>query len=391
MKLSIVLVVGALICVWVMASVAAIAYAEENVDTAGLREEHQVYAAQQKEERRAWREDLKARMKEAIAEYKEEGLSREEIKENLSAFRDEAREYRESQREARHEYNQGLKEARGEAYFDRVDANEDGVIDPAERRLSRRRGGNGYGRRPTPQHGEAFQAAPQSGAGAMGDVCQACGRSFKQERFAKRRFDRDNNPPGEAGGSGSNWENPAGPRGGPGMSPNIRRPGFGNVANRRNPRFGQPRRPDRDNNPPGEAGGPGSNWENPAGPYGGPGMSPNIRRPGFGNAANRRNPRFGQPRRPDRDNNPPGEAGGPGSNWENPAGPRGGPGMSPDRHRVLAQRNSSGQRHDQGRHLGFRNGRGNNRGHGGGHAAGRRRKNNGTRKKGNGKGARRRR
>ncbi|MFQ5625371.1 MAG: hypothetical protein ACE5FM_01790, partial [Methyloligellaceae bacterium] len=33
---------------------------------------------------------------------------------------------------------------------------------------------------------------------------------------------------------------------------------------------------------------------------------------------------------PDRDNNPPGPRGGPGTNWENPPGPRGGPGASPD-------------------------------------------------------------
>lgn len=32
--------------------------------------------------------------------------------------------------------------------------------------------------------------------------------------------DRDNNPPGPAGGPGTNWENPPGPQGGPGASPN---------------------------------------------------------------------------------------------------------------------------------------------------------------------------
>jgi hypothetical protein len=31
--------------------------------------------------------------------------------------------------------------------------------------------------------------------------------------------DRDNNPPGPAGGRGTNWENPPGWRGGPGASP----------------------------------------------------------------------------------------------------------------------------------------------------------------------------
>lgn len=37
----------------------------------------------------------------------------------------------------------------------------------------------------------------------------------------------------------------------------------------------------------------------------------------------------------DRDNNPPGPRGGPGTNWENPPGPRGGPGASPNRRRVF--------------------------------------------------------
>jgi hypothetical protein len=70
---------------------------------------------------------------------------------------------------------------------------------------------------------------------------------------------------------------------------------------------------DRDGNPPGPAGGPGSNWENPPGPRGGPGTSPNRHVI------------------PDRDGNPPGPRGGPGTNWENRPGPRGGPGASPDR------------------------------------------------------------
>lgn len=72
--------------------------------------------------------------------------------------------------------------------------------------------------------------------------------------------------------------------------------------------------PHRRNNPPGPAGGAGTNWRNPPGPVGGPGASPHRVRPYR-----------------DRDNNPPGPAGGRGTNWENPPGPRGGPGTSPDR------------------------------------------------------------
>ncbi|MCU7937161.1 MAG: hypothetical protein KZQ99_20195 [Candidatus Thiodiazotropha sp. (ex Dulcina madagascariensis)] len=75
---------------------------------------------------------------------------------------------------------------------------------------------------------------------------------------------------------------------------------------------------DRDDNPPGPKGGPGTNWENPPGPVGGPGKGWYYGRP-------YRNYRY------DRDNNPPGLKGGPGTNWENPPGPRGGPGVSPNR------------------------------------------------------------
>jgi Spy/CpxP family protein refolding chaperone len=135
--------------------------------------------------------------------------------------------------------------------------------------------------------------------------------------------DRDNNPPGRAGGPGTNWENQPGPRGGPGASPDYRR--------------------DRDNNPPGPAGGGGTNWENPPGPAGGPGASPDRHKvftPEQREKLKNMSPeqrraylkhlREQSLQRRDRDNNPPGQAGGAGTNWENPPGPAGGPGTSPD-------------------------------------------------------------
>lgn len=148
--------------------------------------------------------------------------------------------------------------------------------------------------------------------------------------FAASAADVDDNPPGPLGGPGSNWENRPGPQGGPGTSPDRRRltqEQREQVRERlqsmtpeeRQARFQQMKenhpnwRRDRDNNPPGAVGGPGTNWENPPGPRGGPGTSPDLR--------------FR-----DRDNNPPGALGGPGTNWENRPGPRGGPGASPDRH-----------------------------------------------------------
>ncbi len=104
-----------------------------------------------------------------------------------------------------------------------------------------------------------------------------------------------------------------------------------------------------DNNPPGPVGGPGTNWENPPGPRGGPGASPDRRpvlspeqrekmksmtpeeRRKFRHEQREKHREARQERRLDRDNNPPGPRGGPGTNWENPPGPRGGPGASPDR------------------------------------------------------------
>ena len=88
--------------------------------------------------------------------------------------------------------------------------------------------------------------------------------SFEVSAYAQQaapRRDRDNNPPGMAGGAGTDWENKPGPQGGPGASPNR-----------------APRR-DRDDNPPGAVGGSGTNWENKPGPQGGPGASPDIAPP----------------------------------------------------------------------------------------------------------------
>ena len=46
------------------------------------------------------------------------------------------------------------------------------------------------------------------------------GRRWVNNRRWRR--DCDNNPPGRIGGRGTNWENPPGPRGGWGASPNRR-------------------------------------------------------------------------------------------------------------------------------------------------------------------------
>ncbi|NWH07565.1 MAG: hypothetical protein HXY22_02770 [Alphaproteobacteria bacterium] len=92
---------------------------------------------------------------------------------------------------------------------------------------------------------------------------------------------------------------------------------------------------DYDNNPPGPAGGPGTNWENPRGPVGGPGASPHRRPWRYAVTYRHGGWWYYYPAYrcwwTDPDWNPPGPAGGPGTNWENPPGPVGGPGASPDR------------------------------------------------------------
>ncbi len=56
--------------------------------------------------------------------------------------------------------------------------------------------------------------------GILGEIEFVLGHA-RRERPDRRR-DRDNNPPGRRGGPGTNWENPRGPQGGEGASPDRR-------------------------------------------------------------------------------------------------------------------------------------------------------------------------
>lgn len=122
-----------------------------------------------------------------------------------------------------------------------------------------------------------------------------------RERRANEQHDRNNNPPDKAGGLGTNRENPPGPTGEPGASPD-RRP-------RMSPEMKEKLQS----------------------------MTPDQRKEFFHDARERR-----AKNRQDQDNNPPGKAGGPGTNWENPPGSAGGPGASPDRHPRGNNQNFSG-------------------------------------------------
>jgi uncharacterized membrane protein len=48
---------------------------------------------------------------------------------------------------------------------------------------------------------------------------QAYMKEMREKRMAGMGIDKDNNPPGPKGGPGTNWENPPGAKGGPGASP----------------------------------------------------------------------------------------------------------------------------------------------------------------------------
>lgn len=118
--------------------------------------------------------------------------------------------------------------------------------------------------------------------------------------------DKDNNPPGAAGGPGTNWENPPGAAGGPGASPDVKGPPPKHHYKHKKYCKHHPNDPKCHYVPP----------ANPPGPAGGPGPNPP--------------PPPGKPPK-DLDNNPPGAKGGPGTNWENPPGAKGGPGASPNK------------------------------------------------------------
>ena len=88
-------------------------------------------------------------------------------------------------------------------------------------------------------------------------------RELRQD-LKERWRDRDNNPPGPAGGPGTNWENPPGSPGGPGVGPDRPRPRLGERLENRGERLqnrgerveNRGERIEHRPNPPGPAGGP---------------------------------------------------------------------------------------------------------------------------------------
>ncbi|MBU1999390.1 MAG: hypothetical protein KKE64_07875 [Candidatus Omnitrophica bacterium] len=154
--------------------------------------------------------------------------------------------------------------------------------------------------------------------------------------------DRNNNPPGPKGGPGTNWENKPGPQGGPGTSSK-------NLRERTRVNEGWEKAADtnqdgvvddveirqwRQRNAGGsleqqEGNGPGDNFMNDRAVVDrGWERATDTNRDGI---VDQTEAQQWRQRVQDRDNNPPGPKGGPGTNWENKPGPQGGPGVSPNR------------------------------------------------------------
>jgi chromosome segregation ATPase len=161
--------------------------AEMTGDKAALRagkDEMKEDASAAKQEEKQLRDQIRA------AEQSGDMAAAQQLREQLKAVHQANVEEKKQDRQAMGAAKQELRQDKKEARIDRLDTNNDGTVDRAERAQ--------YGR-----------------------------------RYGNR--DNDSNPPGPAGGRGTNWENPPGPQGGPGASPDKRVGG----------------------NPPGPRGGPG--------------------------------------------------------------------------------------------------------------------------------------
>ncbi|MFA4991592.1 MAG: hypothetical protein WC569_03330, partial [Candidatus Omnitrophota bacterium] len=98
----------------------------------------------------------------------------------------------------------------------KADVNQDGVVDEVEINQWRSRGqgqggSQGYGD-PTDVNRPWEKKADVNRDGTVDQT--------EIDQWRGRGQDRDNNPPGAKGGPGTNWENKPGPAGGPGAGPN---------------------------------------------------------------------------------------------------------------------------------------------------------------------------
>ncbi len=112
----------------------------------------------------------------------------------------------------------------------KADSNHDGVVDETEKaqaldRLKEKRAKadvNGDGVVDKKEKARAFGRFKENRAKADTNNDGVLDKTEKKQAIElwKESHDKDNNPPGPKGGPGTNWENPPGPKGGPGASPN---------------------------------------------------------------------------------------------------------------------------------------------------------------------------
>lgn len=116
----------------------------------------------------------------------------------------------------RHRYRKALV---SKAWEEQADTDNDGILEKGEAALWRKR-------HPRVLVNKAVvnkpweKRADKDGDGVVEKFELNC---WKKSHPKHGRRDNDNNPPGAAGGPGTNWENPPGPRGGHGSSPDRRR------------------------------------------------------------------------------------------------------------------------------------------------------------------------
>ena len=103
---------------------------------------------------------------------------------------------------------------------EKMDRNGDGSIDDMERKQGRRMMEE-RARKMRAEQQQGNLNEPQSSGDSQAESNSEYSSGENSETQGEYRQDNDNNPPGKAGGPGTNWENRPGPQGGSGAGPNI--------------------------------------------------------------------------------------------------------------------------------------------------------------------------
>lgn len=120
---------------------------------------------------------------------------------------------------------QEKKQERREEFKKKFDTNGDGEISTEEKAAAREQ----WKEKRQERREEFKQKFDTDGNGKLSKDEKYAAREQWKENHPGQKYDRDNNPPGKRGGPGTNWENRPGPQGGPGASPDQggKRKGWG--------------------------------------------------------------------------------------------------------------------------------------------------------------------